>query len=145
MSTILIQAAFCVVALLFAHFQIPIVKAFRDYVPINNPYNASFKKRSVALIGFISALLIIAFILSSQIANPVVIILKAALLIPLFVAWYKILFDGLIGWKVYDDFFYLGTTSKQDRWIANVFEFTGAGEAKCIICGIVIIAINLIL
>lgn len=142
MENILIQAAFIIFTIVFAHFQIPIIKAFRDYVPINNPYNKAFHKRSVPVVGIVGLLLIVIYVLSSQIANPVVIVVRAALFIPLFVAWYKIVFDGYIGAAVYKDFFYLGDSSSQDRWIKETFQFTGPGEAKCIICLIVILAVN---
>lgn len=142
MTSTIIQAAFVLFTILFAHFQVPINKAFRDYVPINNPYNTAFHNRSVPVVGLFAAVLIIWFVCDSQIVNWVT-ILKAASFIPLFIAWYKLLFDGYLGWKVHDDFFYLGDSSKQDVWIKETFQFTGAGEAKAVLCGCVILAVNL--
>lgn len=139
-----VQLIFVCYAIAFAHFQIPVVKAMRDYVPVNNPYNKAFHNRGVFVSGVVGLILIASFVLSSQTANSLVTIRRASLLIPLFVAWYKIAFDGYIGKAVYGDFYYLGTSSKQDKWLTKVFAFTGAGEAKVIICIIGIIGLNLI-
>jgi hypothetical protein len=138
MPELLFELAFAIYSVAFAHFQVPLIKAMREYVPINNPYNTPFHNRGVIISSIVGAILIVFYYtISGQ-------LWQALVMIPLFIAIYKILFDGYIGSKVYDDFFYIGTSAKQDGWLRRMFPHGDGGEAKAIICGIVVIGLNIL-
>lgn len=69
--------------------------------------------------------------------------LQCVFIILPFIAIYKIIFDGVIGSEVYGDFYYLGTTAKQDRWINEHFPHDRPGEVKCFLALIVFLAFNI--
>jgi hypothetical protein len=138
MYFLLAQLVWILWAIAFAHFQCPLIKAMRDYVPINNPYKKAFHDRGALLSSFVACIIgVSAFLLSVP-------LIHCAFLIPLFYCIYKILFDGIIGIEVYRDFYYEGTTAKQDAWINKHFPHDKAGEIKVAICGIVILALNVL-
>lgn len=108
----------------------------KDYVPLNNPYKEAFHFRG-AFLSIVVAVAII-FVMSAECYY------RCAMLIPAFFCIYKILFDGIIGIEVYGDFFYLGTTAKQDRWLNTHFPHDMAGEVKVFLAVIVLLFVNVL-
>lgn len=108
----------------------------RDYVPMGNPYTGPFHNRggalSVTVAVFLSALLFGACGWKESVFG-----------FPAFYCIYKILFDGVIGKEVYDNFYYLGTTAKQDIWFNKHFPHDQPGEVKDFICLIIFIFSNI--
>jgi hypothetical protein len=129
------QICFALWAAMFAHFQTPCIKAMKDYVPLNNPYHKPFHARSFTLSTIVAVFLIgLVFGCTRQ--------WQTLFLIPIFIAIYKVLFDGVIGKEVYDDFYFIGTTAKQDRWINTHFPHDKPGEVKVFICSIAFLFFN---
>src|SRR5574337_1152079 len=105
------EILFALWAVGFAHQQSPCIKDRRDFVPANSPNNVKFHDRGMLLSTYWAAFLI------GLLYGVTLSWLQCVLIAPCFIAIYKIFFDGIIGLEIHDDFFYLGTTSKQDRWI----------------------------
>lgn len=137
MFFLLAQILFALWAIGFAHFQSPIIKDRRDYVPVNSPNQKKIHRRGMLLSSMIAAFLCdFHFGLTSD-------WLKCIFLALALIAIYKILFDGIIGAEVYDDFFYIGTTAKQDAWINKYFPHDRPGEVKFFICIILLLLVNI--
>lgn len=137
MYFLLAQILFAFWAIGFAHFQSPIIKDRRDYVPTTSPNGKKFHKRGMLLSSMIAAFLIgLLYGVSKD-------YLQCALIALPFIAIYKALFDGVIGIEVYDDFFYIGTTAKQDAWIIKHFPHDKPGEVKFFLSVIVLLLFNI--
>jgi hypothetical protein len=138
MYFLLAQILFALWAAWFAHFQAPIIKAMIAYVPVVNPYERGFHRR-----GF-TASCIVACIIGLAVFAKTADLLQCLYLIPVFVASYGILFNGVIGLEIHRNFFYLGSTAKHDIWLNSKFPHGDAGEVKTIICIAIILVLNLI-
>jgi hypothetical protein len=137
MYFLLAQILFALWSIGFAHFQSPCIKAMREYVPMGNPYTGPFHKRGMLLSSLVAAFLIgLLYGVSKD-------YLQCAFILLPFIAIYKVLFDGVIGSEVYDDFLYIGTTSKQDRWINTHFPHDRPGEVKVFLSAIVFLLFNI--
>jgi hypothetical protein len=123
----LTQLVMILFAYSFAHFQEPIIRMIRDYVPTPNPYNFKFHKYGAAVaavLGLMGALNIM-----PDIKWSVINLFTNGLC-------YWLVFDLIIGFEVYDNLFYLGTTSKLDKlWKGN-------GKTKAFVLGVIILGIN---
>jgi hypothetical protein len=139
MYFILAQILFALWAMMFAHFQTPCIKAMREYVPIGNPYTKPFHNRGMLLSSLIAAFLI------GLLYGVTVDWLQCLLTIVPLTGIYKVLFDGVIGSEVYGDFYYLGTTAKQDRWINTHFPHDKPGEVKVILSMIIVLLFNVLI
>jgi hypothetical protein len=138
MYFLLAQVLFALWSIWFGYFQEPILKAFIASVPVVNPYERPFHKR-----GMLSSC-IVALIIGLSLFALTKDWRQCALIVLPLMAIYKIFFDGIIGEKIHEDFFYLGNTAKQDIWLNSKFPHGDAGEVKVIICGAIIIILNLI-
>lgn len=137
MYFLLAQLLFAMWAIGFAHFQAPCIKAMRDYVPMGNPFTKPFHKRGMMLSCIVAAFLI------GLLYGVTLDWLQCVFIILPFIAIYKVIFDGVIGSEVYDDFFYLGTTAKQDAWLNEYFPHDKAGEVKVFLSAIVFFLFNI--
>jgi hypothetical protein len=137
MYFLLAQILFALWAVGFAHFQVPCIKAMREYVPMGNPYNRPFHNR-----GMLLSLMIAAFLIS-LLCGVTLDWLQCLLIVMPFIAIYKALFDGVIGSEVYDDFFYIGTTAKQDKWINTYFPHDRPSEVKFFLSVIIFLFFNI--
>jgi hypothetical protein len=131
------QILFALWAIGFAHFQSPCIKAMREYVPMGNPYTGPFHKRGMLLSSLVAAFLI------GLLYGVCKDYLQCAFIILPFIAIYKALFDGVIGVEVYSDFYYLGTTAKQDAWLNKEFPHDRPGEVKVFLSAIIILLFNI--
>lgn len=138
MYFLLAQIVFALWAIWFAHFQTPCIKAMREYVPMGNPYTKPFHNRGAVASGFVGTIIGLAYFAYTNDW------LGCIFLVPPFYFSYRILFDVVIGQKVYGDFFFLGTTAKQDAWINKIFPHETAGEIKVIFCVILILLFNIL-
>jgi len=128
------QIAFGVWAAWFAHFQVPINEAFINRVEPFNRWSKPFHNRGGG-VAVITALIIgLAYYTLTKDWKGCIYL--AGILYCL----YKILFDGILGWQVHDNFFYLGGTSRQDIEIKKRM----SGKTKVIICSAIIIILNLV-
>lgn len=119
---ILSQLIIIAYAFEMAMFQATIIKGMRAYWPVNNPYSKpfhSFGWMMAATVGITLAVLQDAMLL--QMAS----IVASAL-------WYSLVFDIVIGWKVYDNLFYLGDTSGVDNTIKKVVAAVNSFSNKVI-------------
>jgi hypothetical protein len=137
MYFLMAQIIFSLWAIGFAHFQSPCIKAMRYYVPLGNPYTKPFHQRGMLLSSLVAAFLI------GLVHGATKDWLQCVMIIVPFIAIYKILFDGIIGSEVYDDFFYIGTTAKQDAWINKHFPHDKPGEVKFFLCLILFLLFNI--
>lgn len=137
MYFLLAQILFALWAIGFAHFQSPCIKAMRYYVPINNPYRRPFHNRGMLLSSMIAAFLI------GLLYGLTLDWLQCGFIVLPFIAIYKILFDGIIGVEVYEDFFYIGTTAKQDAWINKHFPHDRPGQVKVMLSAIIFLLFNI--
>jgi hypothetical protein len=131
------QIAFGMWAVWFAYFQEPIIKAFKARIEQDNPWSKPFHSRGALVSCFVATLIGLAFFALTKDW------LSDLFLAPLFYFQYKILFDGVIGKKVYNNFFYLGTTAKQDIWENEKFH-RNAGKVKVFFCLASFITVNII-
>lgn len=131
------QILFALWAVMFAHFQSPCIKAMREYVPLGNPFTKPFHKRGMLLSSLVAAFLI------GLLYGVTFDLKQCAFIVVLFIAIYKTLFDGIIGSEVYDDFFYLGTTAKQDAWLNRNFPHDRPGEVKVFLSVLVFLLFNI--
>jgi hypothetical protein len=121
------QLVMCLFAYSFAHFQEAIIKERIAYVPpYGNKYNKDFHKFGAAIalsLGLMAALTImpdVKWALVNLLLNGMC---------------YTLVFDLVIGFEVYDNPFYMGTTSKLDKiW--------KKGKVKAGVLAIIIITIN---
>lgn len=134
----LAQTAFVLWAIVFAHFQVPCIKAMRDFVPLNNAYARPLHKRGLLLSCFIALATALALFACTGKAG------QCFLLIPTFIAIYKICFDGIIGLEAYGSFFYIGNTARQDIWLNKHFPQGTVGKTKLFFCIATITLTNLI-
>lgn len=132
----LAQILFALWAILFAHFQVPCIKAMRDYVPLGNPHTKPFHNRGMLLSSLVAAFLIALLFGTCGWKEALFSVVS-------FISIYKILFDGIIGKEVYGDFYYVGTTAKQDAWINKHFPHDRPGEIKSAICLILFLFTNI--
>jgi hypothetical protein len=109
----------------------------REYVPMGNPYHRPFHSRGMLLSSLVAAFLI------SLVYGATKDVLQCAFIIIPFIAVYKILFDGIIGLSIWDDFFYIGTTAKQDNWMNTHFPHDRPGEVKFFLCIILFLLFNI--
>lgn len=133
MYFLLAQILFGVWAAWFAHFQVPINEAFIDRVPMGNPWSKPFHNRGGAMAVITAFIIGLAFYALTKDWHGCI------YLAPILYCLYKILFDGVLGKEVHDNFFYLGGTSKQDRWIKERI----TGKVKVVICAIAILLLNI--
>lgn len=130
---ILAQIGIIAYALFIAHKEVQAIRMIRDYVPVNNPYNEPFH-----FYGYGAAFVVGAILTLFQQS------VEALVIMPFLVSlWYSILYDGAIGSEIYNSFYYLGSSSKIDRWLKNKFGVF-AGQWKVGIAGFLIVVLNLI-
>jgi hypothetical protein len=138
MYFLIAQLVWIVWATGFPHFQSAFIPPMRDYVPINNPYKKAIHARGLLLSCVIA--MIIGVLLFYFTRNW----LECVLAIPVFFAIYEILFNGVIGLEVYDNFFFIGSTAKHDIWLNKHFPHGDGGEVKTIVCAVVIAGLNVL-
>lgn len=137
MYFLLAQIIFALWAIGFAHQQSPCIKDRIDYVPMISPNTEKFHNRGMLLSCFWAAFLI------GLLYGVTLDLLQCAFIAPCFIAIYKVLFDGVIGVEVYDDFYYEGTTANQDAWINEHFPHDRPGEVKVFLSAIVFLLFNI--
>ena len=143
MLNIIIQILFVGFSFVFAYFQVPIIKAMRDYVPLNNPYNKTFHNRGwlvVVFVGMLTTSLYCASLLSN--CSTEAIIGNALVFLPLLGLIHWIVFDLTIGHYVYRDKWYIGKTAKIDRFLIRVIGEDFAGVIKALVVAVIILCIN---
>jgi hypothetical protein len=138
MHFLIAQLVWIVWAIAFPHFQSPCIKDRKQYVPVNSPYNEAFHDRGLMLSCIIASLIgaLLFYFTRSW--------LQCAFAVPVFVAIYEILFNGIIGLEVYNDFFFIGTSAKHDKWLHKHFPHGDAGEVKLIICLSITLLFNIL-
>lgn len=127
------QAGIIAYALFIAHKEVQAIRMIRDYVPTPNPYNEPFH-----FYGFGASLVITLILTVFQRSWEAVIITPFMCSL-----YYSVLFDSVIGSEVYNDKYYLGNSSKIDKWLKHKFGVF-AGEWKTGIAGFLIVVLNLI-
>lgn len=110
-------------AFVFAMQQAPAVKAFRDYVPINNPYIKLYHR-----FGWILSALVIGYI------SP----LNLHLLINCL--WYWLVFDIVLNKATGKPFDYIGETAWIDKQL-NKLSIEGADKALFIVAANIVLNI----
>jgi hypothetical protein len=130
---ILSQLAIIAYALFIGHKEVQAIRMVRDYVPTPNPYNEPFH-----FYGYGAAFVVGAVVTLFQQS------VEAFIIVPFLVSmWYSMLYDGVIGDEIYDDFTYLGNSSKIDKWFKHKFGVF-AGKWKLGVIIFLIVVLNLI-
>jgi hypothetical protein len=138
------QLAFAVISFGFAFFQVPVIKALRDYVPINNPYNRSFHNRGVLFMALVGAFIWIAFGLGAAAMKQPYQAIKFDITMPFLLAAIRwLIFDVALGAMVYGSPFYLGHSARLDRFLRRYYE-EDAGKLKVVILSLFIILLNIL-
>ena len=115
----------------------PAVKAMRDYIPTPNPYEDPFHFWSFGQ-GVVVSIIIAASMLSYQ---PWGWCIVSGVLCGL---WYSLLFDPWLNKQIPGrNWNYLGNDPGIDRFLKRIFG-KHAGEYKFVICGLLIVLINLL-
>lgn len=100
-----------------------------DYVPVNSPYDDPWHGYGLMSRGVV---LILTSLVQTSVAGYIIAPVACGLIL-----W--VLYDLIIGEEVYNDPFYLGTTSKLDAWLG-----AKAGKRKVQIAVAVVVILNLL-
>jgi hypothetical protein len=104
-----------IMIVLFAWFvgfkEVVFIRAMREYVPINNPYLEPFHAYGF---GAVVVPVLLSTIYQGCIAGYVLIPFLSLVL-------YKLIFDGVIGQEIYNDWKYVGFSAKSDKILRKWF------------------------
>lgn len=138
MYFLIAEILFAVWTIRYAWFQVPINEAFVNDIPPVNPWSGPFHNRSGEVAVNTAIIIVLAYFAITG-------LWLSALFLPVIMyCLHRILFDGIIGWKIHEDFYYLGETAKQDLWLRKHFPHGDGGEAKVIVCLVVLIVLNVV-
>lgn len=129
LAFIIAQVLIASYAYLIANKEACAILERRDYVPINSPYDDPWHTYGAFARGVV---LILASLVQNSVHGYVLAPIAGGLIL-----W--VIYDLIIGEEVYNDPYYLGTTSKIDAWLG-----AKAGRRKVQIAGAVVVLLNVL-
>jgi hypothetical protein len=120
-------------AYLIANKEAAYINERRYYVPVNSPFDDPFHTNGALSRGVV---LILCSLFQTSIAGYILTPFVCGLIL-----W--VVYDALIGEEVYENPYYLGTTSKVDAFLVKTFG-KKAGKRKVQVAGVLVVLLNLL-